>query len=197
MEHFDLPSSELLNAVIDKLSYMKMLYEPDGKLNEEKYYKKGITPVSLTNRDVNSYNVARTDDGYHIERKKVYNKEGLLGTDKMTGEMMHDLGQYYVNEASQEMFNTFYNPNYDTGISNEFNQLFSVILPKLIVIRKMNTLAAQKDSLEGYGYKHDDIKQYLANLLHETEASIRKYLGKGQFFHPLDGNKAVLRYALK
>lgn len=205
MDHIDLPSGTLLDAVIDKLEYLKNLvgddYEakmPSDTARLDETYIDGITPVSLTDKMTRAY---RIDDSGNIEWFNAdYGAKFLSDEERSnipTGQMMHDLAQYQINATGKELFDTLYNSTRnDNDIAHEFNMLFNVILPKLIVIRKMNTLAAQRDVIEGYGYKHDDLKQYLAHLLNEAEGTIKKYLGKGHFVQPVGNNRMLMRYML-
>lgn len=197
MDHFDLPSSKLLDAVIDKLQFMKTLSDASKPWHEK--YVSGITPVTLTGTKELQYKHQK-HSGRDILNISEIVTPSIIDSDKINGELMHDLARYQLDNVNKDMYDMFYrgsNGQNKSDISYEFNQLFNVILPKLIIIKKMNLLSAQKDILEGYGYKHDDLKQFLANLLNETEAEIKKYLNNGHFIQPMPMNRAILRYALK
>ena len=207
MDHIDLPSGVLLDTVIDKLEYLKTLVGedytkkmPSGETLKETYID-GITPISLNDRMTKAYKI--DDDGnvkwfeapYGAHLLSEEEREKYFPNNRPTGQMLYDLAQYQVKATGKEVFDTLYNSTKNNNdIANEFNILFNEILPKLIIIKKMRTLQAQHDVIEGYGYKHDDLKQYLAHLLNEAETTIKKYLQRGNFVQPIGNNRMFMRY---
>lgn len=196
----DIANSQLLTTVIDKLEFLKKLVDTDGKpksmtkgsSEQELTYVEGITPLSLTDEKHKEFykNKEKWVKGTEVDNP--YN----LST-YPTGRMMYDIARYQIQETEKELFNTLYNETHKNhDISNELNLLFNQILPKLTVLKQIQSLEHQHKTLKDYGFEYDELKLYLGSVLRQTEDAIRKYLMRGHFLQPSGVDKTFMKYLL-
>jgi len=196
----DIANSQLLTTVIDKLEFLKKLVDTDGKPKSiptddylrEQNYLNGITPLSLTEKHKEFYQNKEKWVKGDAEIDNPYNL-----SDYPTGRMMYDVARYQIQETEKELFNTLYNETHKNhDISNELNLLFNEILPKLTVLKQIQSLEHQHKTLKDYGFEYDELKLYLGSVLRQTEDAIRKYLMRGHFLQPSGVDKTFMKYLL-
>lgn len=115
-----------------------------------------------------------------------------------------DLANYFMTDVGKRMHQvthgSYYpvpndSSNWDEGgtvkktgaASDEFEAVYKIILPKLLLIRKMQYFKTQEQLMKQYGLNKTQLAQYLVKLMDDTEKDIQKYLKNGVLISPLMG----------
>lgn len=109
----------------------------------------------------------------------------------------NDLANYFMTDAKQRMNNLVHGTYYGdattesvkkTGaVNDEFGELYHNILPKLLLIRKLQYVKTQEELMKQYGLDHSHLAQYLMKLMNDAEKEMQQYLSKGVLISPLMG----------
>lgn len=120
-----------------------------------------------------------------------------ISPDKINLNQKRDLANYFMTDIGNrmhQMTHGIYYPDSSTksvkktgAVSDEFNALYNVILPKLMLIRKMQHYKTQEQIMKQYSMNNQQLAQYLVKLMDDTEKDIQEYLKKGNLISPLIG----------
>lgn len=144
----------------------------------------------LKKKYMDKYPLFKDKSGNPIEQINLSQKKDIANyfmTD--VGKRMHQVthGVYYPDKTSESVKKT-------GAASDEFEALYKVILPKLLLIRKMQHYKTQEQLMKQFGMNNTQLAQYLVKLMNDAEKDIQNYLKKGVLISPLLGRNYLKLY---
>jgi hypothetical protein len=164
------PNDKLLDTVLENTDLKHLKVNDDGKVKFSEDYLKG-----------------KHKRIYKSEIEDILDFLKPIETGKsLDAQLQTELVQYEIEKSNEELQNLLQGTpyldektnemKYKEGLNQHYKYLFSVIRPKLILIKRLKTLAQQSKIFNSYHSNNQDLIQYLVHLINEAENDLKKFL---------------------